>query len=52
MSRELTEKKQRNIRGDKAVVKPETIQEPYQDLEPLTRAIRKPFLQRWTAKRL
>lgn len=32
MSRELTEKKRRNIRGDKAVVKQETIQEPYQDL--------------------
>lgn len=31
MSRELTEKKQRNIRGDKAVVEQETIQEPYQD---------------------
>ena len=31
MSRELTEKKQRNIRGDKAVIEPETIQEPYQD---------------------
>lgn len=26
-----TEKKQRNIRGDKVVVKPEPIQEPYQD---------------------
>lgn len=32
MSRELTEKKRRNIRGDKAVREPETIQEPYQDL--------------------
>ena len=32
MSRELTEKKRRNIRGDKAVVNQETIQEPYQDL--------------------
>lgn len=32
MSRELTEKKRRNIRGDKAVVRQETIQEPYQDL--------------------
>ena len=31
MSRELTEKKRRNIRGDKAVVKQETIQESYQD---------------------
>ena len=31
MSRELTEKKRRNIRGDKAVIEPETIQEPYQD---------------------
>ena len=31
MSRELTEKKRRNIRGDKAVVEQETIQEPYQD---------------------
>ena len=32
MSRELTGKKRRNIRGDKAVVKPKTIQQPYQDL--------------------
>lgn len=32
MSRELTEKKQRNIRGDKAVKKVETIQEPTEDL--------------------
>lgn len=32
MSRELTEKKQRNIRGDKAVVEPKTIQEPTEDL--------------------
>lgn len=32
MSRELTEKKRRNIRGDKAVARQETIQEPYQDL--------------------
>ena len=31
MSRELTEKKRRNIRGDKVVEKPEPIQEPYQD---------------------
>lgn len=31
MTRELTEQKQRNMRGDKVVVDPETIQEPYQD---------------------
>ena len=31
MSRELTEKNQRNARGDKAVIKPKTMQEPYQD---------------------
>lgn len=31
MSRELTEKKRRNIRGDKVAYEPETIQEPYQD---------------------
>jgi len=32
MSNELTEKKRRNIRGDKAVVEPKTIQEPTEDL--------------------
>lgn len=31
MSRELTEKKRRNVRGDKVAYEPETIQEPYQD---------------------
>lgn len=31
MSRELTEKKQRNVRGDKVGIEQETIQQPYQD---------------------
>lgn len=32
MSGELTEKKRRNIRGNKALVQPETVQEPTEDL--------------------